>query len=438
MMSIKVSIPYESPDSRNISMSLEIPEHNFVATLLPKVPPPIDNLDTVILDALDKPVKGPKFSDLLDHGRKITIIIDNQFRPTPTHKILPPILDVIEDKKSQTSLIIASGSVPPPSLKEIENKIGSKTLERIGIENIYVNESRKREKYVFRGITSHGTPVWVHRVVALADVVIGIGMVQAEPFAGYGGGGKLILPGVSSYDTIEANHRLVISPDVYPGNPDNIVRHDIDEAADMGKLDFLIDVVMNVRGEVAAVFSGYHRAVFKQAVKYYDNIYKVKVPTREKVHVAISGTFWPTDHLYFHTGWTVNNLDLIVKDGGTIIHASPAPGYEEWHGFALMDLMKSYMPPTRENFERALRDIISGKVEMWSGCIWFKFYEVLTRKNVIIITEENNLKFINNIGLTGFSRNNAQRAVDEAVKRYGNDAKIVIIPYGKWTIPILK
>jgi nickel-dependent lactate racemase len=75
---------------------------------------------------------------------------------------------------------------------------------------------------------------------------------------------------------------------------------------------------------------------------------------------------------------------------------------------------------------------------MWSGCIWFKFYEVLTRKNVIIITEENNLKFINNIGLTGFSRNNAQRAVDEAVKRYGNDAKIVIIPYGKWTIPILK
>ncbi|MFP3189841.1 MAG: hypothetical protein RXR31_00690 [Thermoproteota archaeon] len=154
--------------------------------------------------------------------------------------------------------------------------------------------------------------------------------------------------------------------------------------------------------------------------------------------LLFQATFWPTDHLYFHTGWTVNNLDLIVKDGGTIIHASPAPGYEEWHGFALMDLMKSYMPPTRENFERALRDIISGKVEMWSGCIWFKFYEVLTRKNVIIITEENNLKFINDVGLTGFSRNNAQRAVDEAVKRYGNDAKIVIIPYGKWTIPILK
>jgi len=428
-------IPYESFETREVYLKLEIPERNLVAIALPKIPPPLDNLEDKVLESIENPVAGPKLTELLGRNRKLTIIVDNQFRPTPAHRILPPILDVAEDKKADITLIFACGAVPPLTPEEMEAKIGKKAIERIGKEKILNNEAKKRENYIFKGITSHGTPVWVHRVVATADVIIGIGLVQAEPFAGYGGGGKIILPGVCSIDTIEANHRMTISPKVYPGSLENPVRYDIEEAADLAGLDMVIDVVMNVKGEVVGIYAGEHRRTFRKAVEEYDKIYRVKLPTlrHRKADITITGTFWPTDHLYFHTGWAVNNCDLVTRDGGTIIHASPCPGYKEWPGFVLMDLMKEYMPPSRENLEMALIDIVTGKKEMWCGCIWFKFYEVLTRKNVIIVTEKENIKFARDIGLN--VKEHIEEAFGEAIKMHGKDARIVLMPYGKWTLP---
>ena len=71
--------------------------------------------------------------------------------------------------------------------------------------------------------------------------------------------------------------------------------------------------------------------------------------------------FAPTDHLFFHTGWGCMSADFVLKDGGTIIYCSPSPGVHtevgDFPGLALMDLMKPYMPPTPENYQRVLRDI---------------------------------------------------------------------------------
>ncbi|MEM4488970.1 MAG: nickel-dependent lactate racemase [Ignisphaera sp.] len=427
-----VKIPYESPEKR-FTLDFELPDNNIVGVILPKVPLPLEPLEDHVVNALSSPIAGPKFTEILGYGRKLTIIVDNQFRPTPAHKILPPLLDIALDRKADINLIFACGAVPPLNDEEILNKLGSKVVNKLGKDRILNNEARKRENYVFRGITSFGTPVWIHKIVASAEVVVGIGLVQAEPFAGYGGGGKIVLPGVSSIDTIEANHRMTISPKVYPGALENPVRQDIEEAADLAKLDFILNVVMNINGDVVGVFTGEHRQTFRKAVEYYDSLYRVKVPFNRPADVTITGTFWPTDHLYFHTNWGVANSDLITRDGGTIVHASPSPGYRDWHGFVLMDLMKDYMPPTRENHEKALRDILLGKKEMWCGCIWYKFYEILTRKDVVIITEKENISEARNIGLE--VTNNIDEALKRIYSKHGRDVRIAIMPYGKWTLP---
>jgi len=97
--------------------------------------------------------------------------------------------------------------------------------------------------------------------------------------------------------------------------------------------------------------------------------------------------------------------------------------------------MKEYMPPTAANHEKALRDIFQRKVEMWSGCIWYKLYEVMTRKNVMFVTEEKNIAFGEDIGLNVTV--SIEEAFDKALEKHGKDARVVFIPYGKWTIPVL-
>jgi nickel-dependent lactate racemase len=433
----RIKIPYESFEERGVFLELDVMDKNLVEAAFPKESPPIEDVEKETVNVVENTVAGPSLSQIIGSNTRVTIVVDNQFRPTPVNRILPPLLDKIEDIGAEPTLIFACGCVPPLSDKEIEEKLGAKTVKRLGREKIFNNEARKPENYVFKGITARGTPVWVHKVVASADVIIGIGLTQTEPFAGYGGGGKIILPGVCSYETIEMNHLMVLSPNVYPGNFDNAVRADIDDAAGLAGLTMIINAVLDTRGRVLNLVAGEPRQTHRKSVEEYNKVYAVKMPmlASKKADITITGTFWPTDHLLFHTGWAVNNCDLVTRDGGTIIQASPVPGYGEWPGLALMDLMKEYMPPTAANHEKALRDIFQRKVEMWSGCIWYKLYEVMTRKNVMFVTEEKNIAFGEDIGLNVTA--SIEEAFDKALEKHGKDARVAFIPYGKWTIPAL-
>ena len=90
---------------------------------------------------------------------------------------------------------------------DIDQKIGKDNLarmERLGIE-FHQNDPRNADNYEYVGVSSRGTPVWLHKEVAACDVKITIGQAQSNHW-GAGGGGKLILPGVVSDETIESNH----------------------------------------------------------------------------------------------------------------------------------------------------------------------------------------------------------------------------------------
>ncbi len=145
----KAIVPYESFEKRGVTLELDIPDKNLVAVAIPRMPPAIKDVEAETLRAVENPVAGPKFSDLLRPGRRVTIIVDNQFRPTPAHLMLPPLLDMIEDSGAEATLIFACGCVPPLNDKEFEEKVGRKVVDRLGRERIFNNEARKTEDYVF-------------------------------------------------------------------------------------------------------------------------------------------------------------------------------------------------------------------------------------------------------------------------------------------------
>ena len=445
-----LKIPFESLDPLTIGaaddeskvyreeLQLEVPAQNLLAAIYPAEPEPVGNTTEAARAALEAPVSGPRFSELVSGATRVAVIVDNQFRPTPASKLLPPVLDAIEAAGKEAVVVCANGKVFPMSDSDIEQKLGRENLarmERLGIA-FHQNEPRNAEAYTYVGVSSRGTPVWLHGEVARCDLKITIGQAQANHW-GAGGGGKLILPGVVSDETIESNHcAFVPSPQTHYGAYAGPMRSDIDEVATMCGLDCTLNVVLDTRGRVIEALFGSHPSAHRRAIERFNEIYAYEHPG-ERADIAICGVFAPTDHLFFHTGWGCMSADFVLEDGGTLIYCSPSPGVStavgDFPGLALMDLMKPYMPPTSENYERVLRDIHARAIQMWAGCIWVPIYEVMTRKRLKLVTIEENLEMAADIGIEATT--SLDGAFAEALERHGPDAKVIVLPYARYQLP---
>lgn len=449
-----LKIPYESLDPLTIGsaddeskvyrdeLELDVPDANLLAAIYPSEPAPVADATDAARRAMLEPVAGPSFSELIEGGKSVAIVIDNQFRPTPTSKILPAVFDLLADAGvTDACVITGNGKVFPLSESDIVKKVGRENLdrmERAGI-NLYQNEPRNEEAYTYLGVTSRGTPVWIHSEVVKRDVIISIGHAQANHW-GYGGGGKLIMPGVASDETIESNHcNFTMSPQTHYGALAGPMRSDIDEIATMTGLDYTLNVLLDTHGRVFEIVGGSHPHAHRQAIETFNRIYAYENPVAEhgQADIAVCGVFAPTDHLFFHTGWGCMSSDFVVKDGGTIIYTSPSPGVHtdagDFPGLALMDLMKPYMPPTPENYQRVLRDIHHRKIQMWAGCIWAPIYEVMTRKHLTLVTLEENLEMAADIGIDATT--SLDQAFGDALERHGPDAKVIVLPYARYQLP---
>src|SRR5437588_6785978 len=185
----KLTIPYESLDPLTIgaaddeskvsreSLELDVPDANLLAAIYPDEPEPVADATEAARSALESPVSGPRFSELLASAERVAIVIDNQFRPTPASKLLPPVLDAVEAAGKPAVVVCANGKVFPMSESDIEQKLGRENLDRmekLGIE-FHQNDPRNADAYTYIGVSSRGTPVWILSVVAECDLKITIG-----------------------------------------------------------------------------------------------------------------------------------------------------------------------------------------------------------------------------------------------------------------------
>ncbi|MFN0153966.1 MAG: lactate racemase domain-containing protein [Gaiella sp.] len=424
------------------TLELEVPAANLIADVRPAEPPHVADTTAAAKAALASPVDGPAFAELLAGKSSVAVVIDNQFRPTPSSKLLPPVFDAIEAAGvTDVRVVCANGKVFPMSDSDTEQKIGRDNLARMERNGwpFTQNDPQNPERYTFVGVSSGGTPVWLLDEVASADLKITIGQAQANHW-GAGGGGKLILPGVVSDETVESNHcAFVTSPQTHYGAYCGPMRSDIDEVASMCGLDCTMNVLLDTHGRVVDCIFGSHPEAHREAIRRFNVIYAYDsfVPEHGQADIVICGVFAPTDHLFFHTGWGCMSADLVLKDGGTIIYCSPSPGVStaigDFPGLALMDLMKPYMPPTPENYQRVLRDIHARAIQMWAGCIWVPIYEVMTRKQLVMVTLEENLAMAADIGLEATT--SLEQAFAEAMQRHGPEARVAVLPFARYQLP---
>ena len=241
---------------------------------------------------LKKPVNSLPLSERLSSNDRVVIIVSDITRDVPTKDIFPYLMEELLQagiKYENITVLIALGVHKKNTIKEIESIIGKKWSECLRIKN---HNAFDFNELVYLGDTSHKTPVWVNKEVVAADFCIAIGKIEPHEFAGFTGGAKSILPGVCAEETIKINHKpeLILHENCKPGLlVDNIIREDMNEAAKIAGLDFIINVVLNKEGNLLAAFAGDPYIAHEEGCKFLKDFIKIEIDESPDIIITSPG-----------------------------------------------------------------------------------------------------------------------------------------------------
>lgn len=272
--------------------------------------------------AIGSPVGAPPVRELARGKGEVAILFDDMSRVTRVAGILPGVLKELAAAgipDSRIRLMAALGCHGAMDRFDFVKKLGEETLARFPVYN-----HNPFENCVYIGTTSYGTEVSINAEVMRCDLKIGIGSIVPHIMAGFGGGAKILLPGVASIETIEAFHRLGneagtgrTGMGVFEDNP---LRLNMEEAAAMAGLDIKIDSLVNTWGETVAVFAGSPQAAYAAGVEMAKSHYLT--PRAVNKDIVIANTFAKVSEL---ESGLITTMPAIGPQGGDIVLIGNAP-----------------------------------------------------------------------------------------------------------------
>ncbi len=283
--------------------------------LIPKEEPThLLNVYHAVIDALRSPIGSKPLSEGVKIEDKVVIIVSDITRPVPTAQILTPILDELQSSGipiENITIIFGLGIHRPMTTAEKAQVLG---------EDVFLNyRVIEPHDYIYLGETSRGTPIEVCREVAEADFIILTGNLEFHYFAGYSGGYKALMPGVSSRNSIQKNHKMMLNPRATIGNADkNPVRDDIEEFGRVLPNTFLLNVLLNSQKEITHVLAGDPIRAHRVGCGILDQYFKIHVSEPADL-VIVSPGGYPKDINLYQAQKALENAARVTKEGGAIV-----------------------------------------------------------------------------------------------------------------------
>jgi len=289
--------------------------------------------DEVIEKALLSPIGSNRLVHLAKGEKNAAILIDDISRPTPTKRILPFIIDELVKggiKKENIKLIVSLGAHRPLLKEDILKKVDSDIWKSIDIYN-----HSPYENNIYIGDSSNNNEIFLNKIFYQSDLKIGIGSIIPHSYAGFSGGGKIVLPGIAGIQTIERNHTPAMKG--ISGKigvvTENKVRQEIEEIAIKSGLKFIVNTVINSKRQIAGLFAGDLILAHREGVKFARKIYRTSCSSK-KLDVGIFNAF-PKDTDLIQAINALNPIlggkDKIIKDKGVIVITTASPEGEGYH-----------------------------------------------------------------------------------------------------------
>ncbi|MEM2911738.1 MAG: nickel-dependent lactate racemase [Candidatus Bathyarchaeia archaeon] len=419
---VDVWLPYGKTE-----VCLRVPARNFLGSIEPKEKIGVPDAKAEVERALKEPIGSRPLSEIIKPEHKVAIVVDDATRPAPSHLMIPPLLNELSSagvKDENVHVIFGCGTHRAVTEEEAVRLLGENVLKRVKV----ISHDCRAPDLVYVGTTSkHRTKVYVNKVFAEADVKILTGDVSFHYYAGYGGGRKSVLPAVSSEETIKANHAMILHPNAKTGVLDgNPIHEDMVEAAKMAKVDFILNVVTNSKGEVVRAFAGDLEQAFYEGVKVVDELYRIPVDRRADI-VVVSPGGYPADINLFQAYKGVDSALEVVKRGGVIILAAEcSEGYGSQAFYYWMVKFKDLKTVERE----IKRNFVLG------GHKAYYLLKALQKVQIILVSAMPDYYAVNVFKLK--TARTMNEALNEAFKIVGENAKVWTMPYGNFTLPEVK
>jgi nickel-dependent lactate racemase len=413
---LRLSIPYGDGE-----VPFELPDANLMGVISPgsgsgeeELPPTGAEEQAEIRRALAEPIGAPRLSELAAEATSAVIVVSDVTRPCPSYMFLPALLaELAVLPPENVTILFALGGHRKHTRQEQARLVGAEVMAS-GVRLLDLDA----EQCVPVGTTTRGTRLEVFKPYLDADLRICTGNIEYHYFAGFSGGAKAVVPGLCSYAAIRDNHSMMLAPTARAGILDgNPVREDIDEAAGLIGVDFILNVVLDERKRVIRAVAGHYLEAHREGVRYYDERCDLRVDAAADVIIASPGGT-PKDINLYQAQKTLDNVGGAVRRGGAVILVARC---QEGFGQQAFEEWMCGMGTPQVLVERIRREFVLGghKAAAIAG--------LLTEVDVYLVSEFPD-DVVRSMCMRPFASVDA--AVAAALVRYGEEARFLVVPHG--------
>ncbi len=411
-------------------LAMEVPDENLLSVCRLTPVPPLDDPIAHLEAALDKPLSGPPLVEVAKGKSSACIVICDKTRPVPNPILLPPILRRLEQAgipRLRTTLLIATGTHRPNLGKELDELLSPDIARTYPVIN---HSATDLESHRDIGTTSTGMPALIDDRYLTADMKIVVGLVEPHLMAGYSGGRKVLCPGLTAMPCMRQFH----GPDfmdhpasvtgVLEGNPCHITAM---EVADRAGCDFAVHVALDEDRRITGLWAGPMHQTFYEAVKLVDQVARSPVPKPADI-VVTSSAGYPLDLTFYQAIKGLVGVLPILKQGSTVILvASLAEGLGSDHFRSVYDDFDRW-----EDFRRLL----------WSPD-YFRYDQWMVQEQMKVAEKADIWVYSDGVSPDELARvkvrplEDLQRGLEEALKKHGPEATVVVVPEGPYVMPTI-
>lgn len=405
-------------------LGLELPETlGFQGVLRPEDAPALAEPEREVERALERPIDSLPLAQIAKGRRSACIVISDVTRPVPNKLLLPPILRTMESAgipRDKIIILVATGTHRPNEGDELDQLIGSEIARTYRVENHFC---KSKEDMVFAGDLQDGTPVFINRLYAQADLKVLTGFIEPHMWAGYSGGRKAILPGISSIETVRHMHgpEMVAHPrtayGVLDGNPFHEAALEI-----MRKVgaDFIINVTLDEAKRTTGIFAGNPISAHEKGCDFLASqcVKELDAPL-DFVLTTNSGA--PLDCNLYQTAKGMSAAASGLKEGGVILIASACyegvgnPEYEQ-----VMDMV--------DEPEKFLKRLMAHEFFIPDQWCAQETYQVMRRNPTWLYTDGIPKEKVRQYHFRPVD--SIEKSVAELLAHFGQNARWAVVPDG--------
>ncbi|MBT4484314.1 MAG: nickel-dependent lactate racemase [Candidatus Latescibacteria bacterium] len=407
-------------------LTIDVPERNLLKILRMAEKPVSADPYGETLKSLASPTGTPPLAEIARGKSSACIVVSDITRPVPNSKIVPPIIQVLEDAgipSENITILIATGIHRPNEGEELVTVLGEELPKKYRVVN---HMSREADTHEYLGKTPHyKAPIYMDKTFLAADLRIATGLIEPHLMAGYSGGRKAVVPGISSFETLKVLHGAESM--AYEKNVEGVIEGNLfhEEAlyvARLTRVDFIVNVTLNERREITGIFAGDLNEAHIEGVEFMKT--QCMDTVDEPVDAVITTSAgYPLDLTFYQAIKGMTAAQGILKKGGILIIAAKI---EE--GIGSPEFTKLILETESvEEFLESIKKPDSLVLDQWQ---FQKFCYVLENHEVWLYSDGIDRETQKKLFVTPLE--SIEDGIKKVKARFGENAAIAVIPEGPY------